>query len=197
MSQTPDDENKDRQENELLALKAIFDSDFTYKTGVRLHGALVVHLESADDAPFLVQVSNRNTADRCVLLSSPSPLTPFPPPFQPASPSESPETAAPATPPPPLSVAHLPPITLRFHLPPGYPETEPPSFVLECIWIDIGPMKGLMDALNQIWEAERCEVCVKWPGMIADGTARASDGIGLLLNLAREWNDCWEEGRRR
>ena len=34
-----------------------------------------------------------------------------------------------------FSVSHLPPVTLRFTLPPDYPSKSPPDYQLECRWM--------------------------------------------------------------
>ena len=48
-------------------------------------------------------------------------------------------------------VHHLPPLTLRFRLPPCYPSSQPPAYTLSCPWLAPGHLASLQLQLDSIY----------------------------------------------
>ena len=48
-------------------------------------------------------------------------------------------------------VHHLPPLSLRFRLPPCYPSSQPPAYTLSCPWLAPGHLASLQLQLDSIY----------------------------------------------
>ena len=46
---------------------------------------------------------------------------------------------------------HLPPLSLRFRLPPCYPSSQPPAYTLSCPWLAPGHLTSLQLQLDSIY----------------------------------------------
>ncbi|KAJ3106905.1 E3 ubiquitin-protein ligase rnf14 [Phlyctochytrium planicorne] len=125
-------------EDELFALKAIFEDDFMYErcADESVRGTLIASITLPD--PIHLQLpSTESVSD-----------TP-----ESASPSKSAATSQGSVEPMLLPVSHLPPITIRFRLPPSYP-SAPPKISLECPWISAGRTKRLEEKCMEMWREE-------------------------------------------
>ncbi|KAK3099874.1 hypothetical protein FSP39_011069 [Pinctada imbricata] len=74
-------------------------------------------------------------------------------------------------------VSYLPPITLNFQLPAGYPSTSPPQFTLSCKWLNRKQLSRLCEKLDEIWiENEGCVIVFMWSSFLQE---ESFDFLGL------------------
>ncbi|KAI8850379.1 hypothetical protein BC829DRAFT_488742 [Chytridium lagenaria] len=146
-------------EDELVALKAIFEEDFSFE-----HigdGGVLGWLSVAVSLPD--EIFLRVGGDLPPATSTTSPIPPttettLPPPIPTPATSPTPPTDTPAPPPVLLPVQHVPPVMIRFRLPPGYPLTCGPSISLECGWMSPRRLARLRKRLLGMWRKEEGEV---------------------------------------
>ncbi|TPX65195.1 hypothetical protein SpCBS45565_g05303 [Spizellomyces sp. 'palustris'] len=137
------EENKERQENEVVALKAIYDRDFSFEqahTG-NIYGSFSLRLDLGDEVEIVItRLPPRETED--VRANGPAPASP-----QSCLVRHN------------VVVRFLPPIIIHFRLPAAYPSQSPPQFALVCQWLLPQQLAGLKSELLQIWEQEK-DVCL-------------------------------------
>ncbi|KAJ3118732.1 E3 ubiquitin-protein ligase rnf14 [Phlyctochytrium bullatum] len=130
-------------DDELLALKAIFEDDFVFERVAgdgSVIGSLSVTISlGAEDKVFL-RLSNHINAEKL-------PAVPTPPPTPSATPSS--DSAAQSL---LLPVQHVPPVIIRFRLPPGYPRTSGPVLSIECPWLCPSRIAKLRRHVAAMWK---------------------------------------------
>ncbi|KAG9291991.1 hypothetical protein G9A89_017890 [Geosiphon pyriformis] len=115
------------QENEIIALEAIYPQDFTYT-----------------DKP---EASPRYEGSLKILVNLPEKITIY---FvEPDEPNLTDVTQRSLV---PLRVQYLPPVTINFSMPNGYPEQEALDFSIECCWMEREWLVRLQEKLKEIWE---------------------------------------------
>lgn len=73
-------------------------------------------------------------------------------------------------------VNHLPPITLEFQLPHGYPRTKPPIITLTSSWLAPHRTAGLIPSLLKLWDDSRDQILY---AMIDSLFQQAETGFGV------------------
>ncbi|KAL1921440.1 uncharacterized protein VTP21DRAFT_11156 [Calcarisporiella thermophila] len=142
-------EEEELQSNEILALQSIYPQQFA-----------VVKIPSENTT--LPRYSGTITVD--VLLPSEIAIT-----FLTNSNDPSPDQEK-------LMVGYLPPVTVRFSLPHGYPSKKPPEIKLECVWLSEDQLALLYKRLMKSWEGEHSEVLFDMVDFIQN---RTFDFLGL------------------
>ncbi|KAJ3327592.1 E3 ubiquitin-protein ligase rnf14 [Blyttiomyces sp. JEL0837] len=168
-------QNQTDQEDELLALQSIFANDFTHaKVGndgvygtllirVTLPDQLALRIPRIDDHARLKLKQKAGQVESVSSASTLSSSSSSQPPNASASTSSSSTIPTASTettqrhvetvPEDTVIITHLPPVTLRFHMPPGYPSTQPLNFAIDCVWMT--PSRGLRvkKKLQSMWDA--------------------------------------------
>ena len=68
---------------------------------------------------------------------------------------------------------HLTPIHLDITLPHGYPSDKPPSYTVECVWLEAHQLALLCAQLDALWgEAQNCAVMFTWLDYLQNNTFR-------------------------
>lgn len=67
-----------------------------------------------------------------------------------------------------ITVSHLPPITLRFHLPRGYPLEKPPKFAIDCCWLSSTSRSRLHRTLLSMWHRDKSVMLFTWADFLAN-----------------------------
>lgn len=117
-----EEEDLDAQENELLALEAIYEDERQFiRSSHESGGELNIYLDVA--SPFLLLLPLKKDG----ALENTSDL---------ASPRKEEELNQSVTTLEEVSVQHLPPIVLNFSFPENYPSTSPPCYTLSCKWLN-------------------------------------------------------------
>ena len=92
-----------------------------------------------------------------------------------------------------FSVSHLPPVTLRFTLPPDYPSESPPDYQLECRW-----MTEMQESVRERWTKRNSRrkpnkgvvqvVKINYPLKISKNSVLQTAKLRAKLDAA--WLDC-------
>ncbi|KAI9102663.1 hypothetical protein DFS34DRAFT_591293 [Phlyctochytrium arcticum] len=164
------DDNRESQENEVLALEAIYQKEFSHERRVdgTISGQLAVTMDFGEgcEMTILLRIEDRdedigdgrrgngiNKAESVVAQPNPIP---------------EPEGSSSSTVPviqtteiqnSHLSVRFLPPITLAFHFPVTYPSRSAPDLSIACRWLTARQRTLLHSRLTAQWEAEK-DVCL-------------------------------------
>ncbi|KAI9331802.1 hypothetical protein DFJ73DRAFT_647923 [Zopfochytrium polystomum] len=184
------EENIAAQRDEIFALQSIYEEDFTVQP--------IMHCPKSDKDPPVNEcmpqpssgLAETTTDDlligfvgslllRVVLPSDPMALV-LPPQLMNAEPDVgqgapndgTAPTATVATTP----ITHLPPVTLRFHLPPTYPSSSIPHLALQCSWLPAQHLDALRRRVAAICKEEGTGSVVLF--LIADFVV--NDAIGWL-----------------
>ncbi|KXS21338.1 RWD-domain-containing protein [Gonapodya prolifera JEL478] len=114
-------ENLELQNEELLALEAIYGEDLKMGDETeRKTGVIRAHIELPEES-VIIQVGDAPTS---------------------------------------TSVRQIPPISLRFQLPPSYPSQSSPDFVLDVSWLDSEQRAHLARHLVELWEENGRAPCL-------------------------------------
>ncbi|XP_034244713.1 E3 ubiquitin-protein ligase RNF14-like [Thrips palmi] len=152
----------DAQNDEMLALESIFDSDeFSYKKDngeycgqfyafVSLPGEIRIEYQ-------LLPFKNRFTTVEAGELNH-------------------------------ISVKYLPAIELSFTLPPDYPSTSPPRFTLICSWLGRNQLSKLCEKLDSLWnENKGLEILYLWLSFLKEESFTFLE-LGTTLNLSKQYS---------
>ena len=69
---------------------------------------------------------------------------------------------------------HLPPLTLNFHLPAGYPSSVPPQYTLSCKWLSPNKLSVLCNSLDAMYQTGDV-VLFQWMQFLSDETVELLD----------------------
>lgn len=82
-----------------------------------------------------------------------------------------------------IHVAHLPPITLSFKLPPNYPSEAMPDYEISCSWLQYSKMRLLTKKLDELWsESKGMVILYIWTQFLKED-ALSFLNIGKTLDL--------------
>ncbi|RKP08906.1 hypothetical protein THASP1DRAFT_29294 [Thamnocephalis sphaerospora] len=87
-----------------------------------------------------------------------------------------------------LQVRHMPPVRIDFTLPPGYPYSTPPTVRLECEWIDDDALRATEALLRDAWAKERDMILFSWLDMLADIRSFAQLTDPLIVSNEIAWS---------
>ncbi|KAJ3215323.1 E3 ubiquitin-protein ligase rnf14 [Dinochytrium kinnereticum] len=193
-------------DDELLALQAIFEDDFGFE---RISdGGVIGFLSVAMSLPdqIYIQVGGAspdpaiNNTKRPSESSTPPDSTP-PSATDPNTIATEPVTSEKQMPSAldslVLPVEHVPPIVIRFRLPPGYPESSGPLISLECSWLSPKRLARLRNRLMGMWMGNvvmyEMSDFVKEDATVFLGLVKYDEPIGVSsLNLKS--GECEESG---
>lgn len=155
----------DAQNDEMLALESIFDSDeFSYKKEngeycgqfyafVSLPGDIRIEYQLL---PFSKGKNRSNIMDTAELNH--------------------------------ISVKYLPAIELSFTLPPDYPSTSPPRFTLICFWLGRNELSKLCKKLDSLWDENKgLEILYLWLSFLKEESFTFLE-LGTTLNLSKQYS---------
>ncbi|KAG2574384.1 hypothetical protein PVAP13_7KG317700 [Panicum virgatum] len=141
-------DNQQRQEDELMALEAIYGDDLVvYENKGRLqYFQIYIHYDVADGVNVCAKLSAPNTSTRDVGCFDSSEHD--------CGPDEFSYTC---------NFEYLPPLILTCLLPKSYPSKDPPSFAVTAKWMDGPYVSQLCEMLDTIWaELSGQEVVYQW-----------------------------------
>lgn len=135
------EEDRESQENELLALSSIFEDEETFMAHEDKSGGSFytdVELPSDCTIKLIGQMAQQARALGILLRGE-----------------DDEENKARF-----MLVNHLPPIELTFNYPRDYPSKNAPSFTLSCKWLSVKQLNKLCEKLDEIWIENQGEVVV-------------------------------------
>ncbi|KAJ3087024.1 E3 ubiquitin-protein ligase rnf14 [Quaeritorhiza haematococci] len=147
-------ENHELQQEEIMALKSIYEDDFHYEISEatsEVYGTLQVHPSVPDQ--LALQVPSWLSASLSTSSPSPSPTSPRANKNARSSSSTTDrDDSASST---YYVIQNLPPITIRFHMTRTHPRQAPLNFAIDCFWLNYYHRSKLKRKLLDIWEESR------------------------------------------
>ncbi|KAI9197338.1 uncharacterized protein BJ171DRAFT_519976 [Polychytrium aggregatum] len=132
--------NREQQDNEILALQSIYETEFEIESSDPHVGILRINCE----LPFEGVHVRQRPADSTPELISRNPSQAD---QQSASPASDDAIAT-------AHILHLPPVTVRFMMAKGYPSREPLILQVECPWLHARRQTGLCKTFRQFWDED-------------------------------------------
>ncbi|XP_056430901.1 E3 ubiquitin-protein ligase RNF14-like [Hyla sarda] len=159
-------EDREAQEDELLALASIYSEDEYKRADAAPGGEIHLCLELPSD--FVISIkSNSATNSSAKNFKN--------------------------------SVSFLPPIVLNFELPPGYPSTTPPKYMLSCKWLSLAQLTLLCQHLDDLWEENKGSVVLfSWIQFLKEETLdylniKSPYEIEVSSNGLQDWSQSPEK----
>ncbi|KAJ1519383.1 hypothetical protein ONE63_004675 [Megalurothrips usitatus] len=87
-----------------------------------------------------------------------------------------------------IFVKYLPPIEFSFTLPPDYPSTSPPRFTLICSWLGRKQLSKLCEKLDSLWDENRgLEILFLWLSFLKEESFSFLE-LDSTINLSKQYS---------